>query len=383
MAFGLTPEGFVKKRIADIKAEIEASLRADLGAEINLLPAAVLGQIVGVVAEREALLWELGEEVYNSQYPDTASDVNLDNVVGITGIERLPATKSLVTATLTGTVGTVVPTGFIFRVAGTTHDFETIETVTIDGPTDVRCQALVTGPVPAVAGTLTEIPVGLVGLTSVTNAEDAEVGRDLETDDQMRLRRRNSLQIAGAATPDAIRARVRDLDGVSDVIVFENDTMIEDGDGRPAKSYEVVVNGGVDQEIADTIWATKPAGIRTHGTELETVADSQGFSKQVRFSRPTEVDIWIDVTVTGDFDFVATEADIKEILATYGNQTFGIGKDVVVYPKLICSLDGVVGLVDVELKIGIAPVPTLDDNIDIAPNEIPKFDTSRITVTIV
>ena len=91
---GLTPNGFEKKTLAEIKSELEDAFRAVFGIFINLLPGSVLATIIGIFAERESLIWDLAEDVYNSQYPDSADGVNLDNVVAINGITRLAATKS-------------------------------------------------------------------------------------------------------------------------------------------------------------------------------------------------------------------------------------------------------------------------------------------------
>ena len=155
--------------------------------------------------------------------------------------------------------------------------------------------------------------------------------------------------------------------GVTDVIVFENEAEVEI-DGRPAKSYECVVNGGDDQDILDVIWDTKPAGIRTAGTESGTVIDSQGQSHTMFFSRPTQVPIYLEVDLTVDTDFpVNGLAAAEQELVDQGN-AFGIGKDVVVYPKLISALNSIPGIVDVVIRIGTAPSPTLDDNIEIAAN---------------
>lgn len=118
MAFGLLSTGFARKRLQDIKTELEASFRAAFGTSINLLPQSVLGQWIGIAAEREALIWELAEAVYNSQYPDTASDTALDNAVRLTGTTRREATFSEVTLRLTGTQGTVVAAGFVASVNG-------------------------------------------------------------------------------------------------------------------------------------------------------------------------------------------------------------------------------------------------------------------------
>jgi len=101
--FGLSASGFNKKRQADIKAEIETDLIAIFGDNITLIPQSVFGQMVGIHSEREALIWDLAENVYLSMYPSTAQGAALSNVVQFNGIERQEATFSTVTLTVTGT----------------------------------------------------------------------------------------------------------------------------------------------------------------------------------------------------------------------------------------------------------------------------------------
>lgn len=119
MAFGLTATGFQRKTLAEIKTEIESSLKTFLGNDINLLPQEPLGQLVGIFSERETLLWELFELVYYSNFPDTAQDrVSLLNAVALTGISALPATSSTVVVRIFGTLNTSVPANFLVAVTG-------------------------------------------------------------------------------------------------------------------------------------------------------------------------------------------------------------------------------------------------------------------------
>ncbi len=108
MTFGLTPAGFNAKRLADIKVELENAFIAQFG-DINLDPQSVFGQIIGVEAKSFADIWENLEDVYFSQYPNSASGVALDNVVQLNGISRLPATQTSVIATCGGLEGTYIP----------------------------------------------------------------------------------------------------------------------------------------------------------------------------------------------------------------------------------------------------------------------------------
>ena len=64
----------------------------------------------------------------------------------------------------------------------------------------------------------------------------------------------------------SIKANVSEVDGVSYLEVYENDT-VSTVDTIPAKAFEVVVQGGTDTDIAQAILEKKPAGIQAYGTD--------------------------------------------------------------------------------------------------------------------
>lgn len=485
---GLSAEGFQRKLLSEVKEEIETTLKTVFGPQINLIAPSVFAKLVGTFSEREDLIWQLAEELYNAPYPDTATGVSLDNAVAFTGISRLGATFSKVLGQLLfGDVGTVVPAGTILSVAGNpTARFVTDDAVTLIAGTDEQqlitfsaaptagqyklqykdeitafiahnasnatiqsalnalaglsgvvvtgsmpaltfafggadgkqdqptlsvvsstlvngitpVTAVVTTPVPGVpqgsvdmtaessgpvqapAGTLTVIETPVAGLNTTKNPLDAQVGRNVETDNELRARREVTLQVSGSATVDAIRSRLLAIEGVTDAVIFENTSLVTDGDGVPAKSYECVVDGGDEQTIIQTIWDTKPAGIYTHGNVLGQAVDSMGLEQDIRFSRPTDVDIWIELDITPESGFPTDGAQqIEDALLAFG-AALGVGDDVIVYPKLICSLDSVPGINDIEVRIGIAVSPTLDNNIVITNRQRARFDSTRITVNV-
>jgi uncharacterized phage protein gp47/JayE len=138
MAFGLDETGLNIKTLADIKSEIEESLRALFGPQINLQPQSNFGQLVGIFSEREALLWELLEDIYNSQYPASASGVSLDNVLDLIALIRLGVSSSrIINQGLFGTASTIIPQGTLFSVEGDSEKvFSTDEDVTLVAGTD-------------------------------------------------------------------------------------------------------------------------------------------------------------------------------------------------------------------------------------------------------
>lgn len=388
MSFGITDSGFVTKRLADIQTEIEDALKSELGAGINLTPQSPLGQMVGIMSERFALLWELMEETYDSQYPETSFGTSLDNNVSIVGVTRLPATYSTVTVRVFGSNGTAVPLGFIVSVSGNPNArFESTaaDTIGVSGYVDIPFQAEDTGPVEAPASSLTVIETPVAGVDSTNNTLDADVGRDIETDQELKTRRQQRLQRAGTSTVEGIRNNIAQVENVESVTVVENVEIIPDGEGRPGKSFESIVLGGDEDDIAEAIWDAKPAGIETFGTITKSVTDSQGLSHSIKFSRPSEIDIWMIVNITPNTDpnegalYPANGDDlVEEVVLEYG-AAFQLGQDVVT-SRFYTPINTVPGVVGIEVLVGFSSPPTSSANLSIGPGELAKFDSTRVTV---
>ena len=250
---------------------------------------------------------------------------------------------------------------------------------------DVAVEADTAGAIQAYAGTLTVIETPVSGLDSVTNQNDIDAGQEIETDAEAVLRRQRSLS-TGKATLDAIYRTILEINEVEDAKVYENDTDSVDAGGRPPHSIQAVVLGGVDQDIVDAIGSTKGAGCATYGTEFGSYTSAQGTLKTVYFDRPTEVPIYISVTIQEGDDFPAGGADtIKQNLVTVCESFFGVG-DVIAHYKVSSALTGdylIAGMDDVDVYIGLSASPVTQTNLTLTETEVPIFDTANIEVNLV
>lgn len=146
------------------------------------------------------------------------------------------------------------------------------------------------------------------------------------------------------------------------------------------KSVEAVVLGASDQVIAETIWRNKAAGIRLVGNTSFDILDSQGFTRTINFSRPSDLNIWIiaEIEVGPEFP-VDGDTLVEDNLLAYAAESLKIGDDVIV-ARLVCPVVDVPGVLDVTIKIGIAPAPTLSNNIPVDDTQVPRFASARISV---
>ena len=389
--YGVTDAGFFPMRLADIQAALTALFQSAFGPAVDLDARTPLGQILGILAEQLANGWEIDEQVYGMYSPDTAFGAVLDNLASITNVTRLPATYSQGFITITGNSGTMIPDSFQVSVSGNpTAIFQVTEGGTIGGSgtgtVELPVQAVATGPLAAGAGTLTVIVTPLSGVASVTNSDDAIVGTDTETDAALRIRRLISLSRAGTATLNGIYNELMKVSEVVQASVVENATDSVDGSGRPPHSFEAIVMGGADADVAAAIFAAKGAGIATFGTSSESVQDSQGISHVVNFSRPEPVDIYLKITVTRNLDATKGptypsngDAAIKAAIYAFTGAAGILGREVVL-SQFYTPINTVQGIWGIEVQAGLTGSDWSTSNIAMTAEQIPAFDISRMTV---
>lgn len=388
MSLGIN--GLLIKRLADIKPEIEAAFGDAFGVDnVDLTNDGPIGQLVGIMADREASLWELFEQVVASASETGSSGILLDQLYLIVNLFRLQAAPSRTidsdgvtfTTLLSGTPGTVVPVDFVLDTSDTAVRFLNHSEVTIGGGgtvlADFRC--VDDGPTKALAGTLTVIPVPLAGLTSATNTQDAAIGRFVETDTAFRARRATAAAVVAASTAPALVAALLAVEGVLEVKEIQNRSDSPDLEGRPGHSFECVVRGGADQDILEQIFERQPSGIETFGSTTGSVTDLHGDAQPVSFSRPTGIPVYIDVDLTVDGLFPADGIDqVRDAILAYGQAEVIIGMQISAF-KIEQTIE-TPGIVICDFRLGTGPSPATSDPIDIGSVEIAEFDSTRLNV---
>jgi uncharacterized phage protein gp47/JayE len=444
--YGLTSTGFVAKSTDIVRSDINALEVAKFGTSFDTSDGSFEGSLNGIIAERMGQLWNLAQQVGASQDPDQATGAALDALCLLTGTFRTAAKSSTVTLTLTGTNATVVASGSRAATTSTGNLFATTASATLvtltawtintgyvvgnrvtnggnsyqcitsgtsagaGGPTttaaditdntvhwrflgagaaavDVLAASVSTGAIVGVSGDISTISTPVGGWNGVINVLDATLGNDVQTDASLRVARIAQLAAPGIGTPNAIRAAVLQVSGVTSCTVFVNNTDLINSDAMPPHSVEVLVQGGTDAAVAAVLFGQIAAGIAFQGSTSVVVVDSQGVNQTVKFSRPTNVLIYVDITVVKDPAFYPATGDalIAAAISTYGALQL-VGKDAVA-ASVGAQAFTVLGVLDVPRAgslqgtlISIAPGPTTDATIVITSRQLAVFDTSRVTI---
>ena len=181
-------------------------------------------------------------------------------------------------------------------------------------------------------GTITEIVTNVPGLISVNNLNGFTAGRLRETDVRMRQSYIDKIFARSLTMIESIKSAILlNVQGITAVEGYENDSDIVDGYGRYPHSLEFVVDGGDDFQIARQIFNKKAAGINTFGDVNMEVSGDNGEPITIRFNRPSYLYIWFRVYIKLKQNAGLPSNYIDIIRSSIITQTanLGIGTDLV------------------------------------------------------
>lgn len=369
MAEYITPDGLEIPTIEGMLADVSQEQKVKIDPVLDTTPESPTGEFNGIFASHLREAWEVLEIAWN--FGPLSEGRQLENVAAITGTRRQEATPSRFGGTHRAIVnldaGATLPIGSVAHVDGKPDvRFDTTEAVTNSGGSpanfNVALESETLGPVVANAGTLTVIATPVVGWNSITNPYDAELGLPEDDDPALRARREEELRATGSGTVDSIRSDLLALttpDGekpILEAIVLENTGDVIDAYGIPPHSIEPLVYDGVaaatDHDlIAQVVWDSKGAGIRTVGGLSGDATDALGVVHAVRFSRPVIRNVGFEVEIEVDSLQYDGDDAVKQVLVNTMAAIQKPGAEVK-WSKYVAAILSVPGVLSVQ-AIGI------------------------------
>lgn len=385
---GYTSAGFERKRFDEILSDKNEAQKQVFGPDINLAPQSPDGQISGLAALSDDQLWQIAEYAVNATDPDNATGHTLSKLVEINFIERLGEAATRLIIRSTGTPGVTIPAGQIVGEENGSLTATTVSAFTFSsaGTADVVALLDVTGPQEVPDSTMRDIRTPQAGWISADNPAAGIVGRNRETDAELRLRRVRSIGTNSQNLIDSLIGRLGNLEGISHANVIQNRGDVVDANGLTPHSFEAIVVGGESNVIAQTIWETFPFGIGINGSTSGNAIDKQLVIQVVPFTRAAAVPIYVEVTLEKGSNYPGDGDDkIKQAIVDYSKGVLVQGRgffvgDKVVYTELYTPVNTVPGQEIVSLKIGRAPGSLAEANVDITIREYSDFSTANITI---
>lgn len=384
----ITSTGIKIDSFNDLFDAISAEYKNIYGQDILIEQSTADGQKLSIFVKAYRDLQELGVSVYNSFDPDTAIGTQLNKLMKLCGISRIPATKSVVDIQITTSQNVTLDSDYTLKdTLGQLWVISEATTLTT-GTTTVSFIADEWGAIEALPNTITDFESIVLGVTSVTNPNSATVGRNEETDNELKLRRKKSVSLPSNNTVDGLLAKLLNVNSVLDAVIYENDTDTYDADLElNAHTIWCIVDGGLNDDIIETIAIDKMAGTGLKGsvTDVYTAQilrqDGTYRNKliEVLYDRPIEVDIYIkfDVKAKNPSDTLDLEA-MKQALET---KTFFIGENATVTELYAYIYSANTNFIATNLQLSIDDITYVTDELEAGYQDKFMITSTNITIT--
>lgn len=382
--------------LANIQTDFNTIYAPD-GNTINFGSETPDGQLTNIYAQIGTDSRQLARDIYNSFDPDKCSGVVQDSRYALNYLTRKGGTFTIqnIDITVNQTVelqGLDSAYNEINAASYTVSDdagnlWYLIDTTTLEtGTYSLPFRSQNMGLVQPTIGTITNQVTKVLGVTSVMNCvSPTTLGEAQETDEEFRIRRTRSTAIKGQNNLDALTGQLLELDGVSDVTVWVNQTGETDSTGTPGWTVWIIIEGGANSDIASLIYEYS-CGLPTRGSiTIDTLSVSQQIFP-VSFDRANPIPLYIkfDFRATVDLsavDFDSISTTLADLLTYNLNETAETSKITELAAQAIIANGGGGYALNVEIS---TDGTTWTDYIPSASLQN-KFvvDPTRITITAV
>lgn len=388
----ISSSGVIVADTADTLADVQAEFKAAFGEDLIVTPNTPQGTLITAEVLARDDVQRNNAVLANQINPNLAGGVFLDAIMALTGSKRTPATKSEVTATLTGAPSTIIPEGAIAQTTdGDQFALASAVIIPLSGTIDALFYSVEFGPIPAAVGALNAVVSGVLGWETVTNAAAAIPGQLTQSDQAARALRRNTLAIQGQSVAEAITSGLYTVEGVKSLQFrenVENTTQTIDGISLVAHSVWSCVDGGTDLAVASMLLRKKSGGANWNGdVEIDVLEAASGQTFPVKFDRPDDVNVQLRITIRAGAPVADPVSTVRAAVMTYvngdldGEPGFAVGESVSPY-----EIGGAVNrstppIFVTKVEVSLAtPTVWSTDTLDIALNEIARISEGAIAV---
>ena len=150
-------------------------------------------------------------------------------------------------------------------------------------------------------GIVSKMVNNIAGFSSVTNLLEPVYGRTQETDIELRQSylAKSALR-SNTMIGSIVSELLNNVANVESASGYENPSNETDARGLPPHSIEIIVEGGIEEEIAAAILKRKAGGIQTFGKVTVDLPGVDSEAVTVRFNRPEYLYTWLKVILHGD-----------------------------------------------------------------------------------
>lgn len=298
--------GIHTQTVDEIVSELTTEYKNIYGQDINVDSDTPDGQRINIEAQAKADVLDFAVQLYNSFDVDAVGGVAQDRLYKINNIYRKSSEYSYVqiNVTATSTVnlqGLDVSEAAAYTVADTNgNKFLLVDSVVLNaGTTLLEFRAKDSGLVEVTPNTITNMVTIVAGISGVANpASQYITGTAQESDAEFRIRRNKSTAISGKGFYDNLLGDLLSVPLVTAAEVYENDgDVMEIPQESSTSAVWCIVEGGLNENIGQVIYANKTIGCKQVGNVAVNVTRADGSTFVARFDRPQTQPLYLQLSV--------------------------------------------------------------------------------------
>lgn len=394
MANYIEQNGVLVPDTSSLLEDVKSEYKQALGEDLDTSSATPQGRLIEAETLARKGVLDNCAKVANTINPLSSFGKFLDALCALTGTYRRQATKTQVLATISGQPGATIPAGSQAKTeAGDLFQIVNSYTFTESGTANRYFEAVETGPVPCVVGTLNQIVSPVIGWETITNPAAAVIGQETESDTKLKQRRTNDL-FKGTALLQSIKSAILGVPGVLSCFGVENyDNISKTVAGKtiPAHSIWFVVDGGADEDVANALFDNKSLGCGYVGDVSVNITGEFGQTYSVKFDKPTYVPVETTITVKNPTSTSAEDIQdqVKKAVEAWalgsvqGVDGLSLGTNVSPFEIAAAVSAQIPDLFVSNVTIAEQGETQGTSNIEIAENEKATIEEEDITVVVV
>jgi hypothetical protein len=255
----INTSGVIVPDTSTILEEVQSEYKEAFGEDLVVTPDTPQGVLITAEALSRNETVNNNAALANQINPNIAGGIFLDAIMALTGIQRKPATRTLVSGvTLTGIPGTLISAGAQAQTtAGDLFRLKDGVVIGSGGSVTGVFESTEYGPIDAPVNALNQIVTSVLGWETVINPFAGVLGALQQSDVSARAFRLNTLAFQGVALPVAITSALYNVEGVQSLSFLENYT-------NNYMGFLASVTDGAT--LNDTTWVLTNSGEVTIGT---------------------------------------------------------------------------------------------------------------------
>jgi uncharacterized phage protein gp47/JayE len=357
------------------------------GPDIDVAQESPDGQKIGIEAALRFDIESAFAWLYSQIDPDLNNGDMQQIIAKLAGVYLLPASRSQWDLVVNSDRVSTLPSGYTITDVNNQNWFlDSAVTVAI-GANNITFLSVLWGSVTGItSGSSYTQATPEPGIGAITSSTDATVGRQEETEEAFRVRRKRSIENPAQSTRGAIYAKMAQLAGVTDLQVYDNQTSVyEAARDLAAHTMWLVIEGGSLDDIGEVMAKQRLGGSKgaVNVTYTDTLTKPDGtpvsIISEAKIDGPTYLSLYIRLTATQRVS--GSAVDIASVKAKLGLFPVEIGVPVpageLYESSYIDNFNYIVSALEVSLNGSVWT------DQEVTPGYAGKFtiDAANITVT--